>query len=119
MVNSRRQTTPVERWPSGLRRTLGKRVYFNEYRGFESHSLRHNLVLAKGKPRLVAESLIPPSKDELTRFGDRPIPALYQKNDRKRYDFIAHRCSMAAWVGMLTGQFGRPVIDKTGLTGKQ
>ena len=30
-----------ERWPSGLRRTLGKRVYFNEYRGFESHSLRH------------------------------------------------------------------------------
>ena len=32
---------PAERWPSGLRRTLGKRVYFNEYRGFESHSLRH------------------------------------------------------------------------------
>jgi hypothetical protein len=32
---------PLERWPSGLRRTLGKRVYFNEYRGFESHSLRH------------------------------------------------------------------------------
>jgi hypothetical protein len=31
---------PPERWPSGLRRTLGKRVYFNEYRGFESHSLR-------------------------------------------------------------------------------
>ena len=30
----------TERWPSGLRRTLGKRVYFNEYRGFESHSLR-------------------------------------------------------------------------------
>jgi hypothetical protein len=40
MLNSRRQTTPAERWPSGLRRTLGKRVYFNEYRGFESHSLR-------------------------------------------------------------------------------
>ena len=29
-----------ERWPSGLRRTLGKRVYVNPYRGFESHSLR-------------------------------------------------------------------------------
>ena len=33
---------PQERWPSGLRRTLGKRVYFNEYRGFESHSLRQD-----------------------------------------------------------------------------
>src|SRR5262249_13283200 len=29
-------------WPSGLRRTLGKRVYGKPYRGFESHSLRHN-----------------------------------------------------------------------------
>ena len=39
-----------ERWPSGLRRTLGKRVYFNEYRGFESHSLRHTYVyLLKSK----------------------------------------------------------------------
>ena len=34
-------SSQAERWPSGLRRTLGKRVYFNEYRGFESHSLRH------------------------------------------------------------------------------
>jgi uncharacterized protein (TIGR03435 family) len=25
---------------------------------------------------------------------------------------------MGQWVGMLTAQFGRPVIDKTGLTGK-
>jgi hypothetical protein len=40
MINSNSQTTTQERWPSGLRRTLGKRVYFNEYRGFESHSLR-------------------------------------------------------------------------------
>ena len=30
-----------ERWPSGLRRTLGKRVCGKLYRGFESHSLRH------------------------------------------------------------------------------
>src|SRR5262249_62293160 len=29
-----------EGWPSGLRRTLGKRVYGKPYRGFESHSLR-------------------------------------------------------------------------------
>src|SRR5436305_9607358 len=31
---------PQERWPSGLRRTLGKRVCGKPYRGFESHSLR-------------------------------------------------------------------------------
>jgi hypothetical protein len=33
------RSTP-EGWPSGLRRTLGKRVYGKPYRGFESHSLR-------------------------------------------------------------------------------
>ena len=35
-----------ERWPSGLRRTLGKRVCGKLYRGFESHSLRQ---LAQGR----------------------------------------------------------------------
>ena len=30
----------TERCPSGLRSTLGKRVYMKVYRGFESHSLR-------------------------------------------------------------------------------
>ncbi len=30
-----------ERWPSGLRRTLGKRVCVKAYPGFESLSLRH------------------------------------------------------------------------------
>src|SRR5882672_6452426 len=37
---------PPERWPSGLRRTLGKRVCGKPYRGFESHSLRQ---LAQGR----------------------------------------------------------------------
>ena len=31
----------MERCVSGLNSTLGKGVYFNEYRGFESHLLRH------------------------------------------------------------------------------
>src|SRR5262245_41270374 len=35
-----RVATVPEGWPSGLRRTLGKRVYGKPYRGFESHSLR-------------------------------------------------------------------------------
>ena len=60
---------------------------------------------------------MPPSADELTGFGDRPIPALYQKNDGQGFDFIAHRCPMGQLVEMLTAQFGRPVSDKTGLTG--
>jgi hypothetical protein len=33
-----------EGWPSGLRRTLGKRVYGKPYRGFESHSLRQQAL---------------------------------------------------------------------------
>src|SRR5207248_8635804 len=40
----------AERWPSGLRRTLGKRVCGKLYRGFESHSLRHLLVLPHSPP---------------------------------------------------------------------
>src|SRR6516225_2669692 len=39
-----RAATVPEGWPSGLRRTLGKRVYGKPYRGFESHSLRQNEV---------------------------------------------------------------------------
>src|SRR5882757_2842211 len=44
------QKTPApEGWPSGLRRTLGKRVYVKAYRGFESHSLRQSFR-AKNSP---------------------------------------------------------------------
>jgi uncharacterized protein (TIGR03435 family) len=76
----------------------------------------YNLVVAKGGPKLGAEGSMPPSADDLKMFGDHPIP-LHQKNDRQGYDFIAHSCSMDQLVRMLTSQFGRPVIDKTGLTG--
>src|SRR4030081_2590067 len=38
------KTGHPERWPSGLRRTLGKRVCGKPYRGFESHSLRQQLI---------------------------------------------------------------------------
>jgi uncharacterized protein (TIGR03435 family) len=78
----------------------------------------YNLVVAKGGPKLRAEGSMPPSADESKNFGDRPVPALYQKNDGQGYDFIAHGCSMGGLVGTLTSQFGRPVMDKTGLTGK-
>jgi uncharacterized protein (TIGR03435 family) len=77
----------------------------------------YHLVVADGGPKLGAEGSMPLSTDELKSFGDRPVPALYQKNDGEGFDFIAHRCSMGQWVEMLTAQFGRPVSDKTGLTG--
>src|ERR1700728_1334850 len=75
----------------------------------------YNLVVAKGGPKLGPDGSMPPSTDESRVFGDRPVPPLYQKNDGEGYDFIAHRCSMSQSVGTLTSQFGRPVIDKTGL----
>jgi uncharacterized protein (TIGR03435 family) len=78
----------------------------------------YNLMVAKGGPKLGAEGSMPASADELKSFGDRPVPALYQENNGQGYDFVAHGCSMNQLVAMLTGQFGRPVSDKTGLTGK-
>jgi uncharacterized protein (TIGR03435 family) len=55
----------------------------------------YNLAVAKGGPKLGAEGSMPLSADELKSLGDRPLPALYQKNDGQGYDFIAHGCSMA------------------------
>lgn len=77
----------------------------------------YNLVVAKGGPKLGAEGSMPRSAEETKSFGDRPLPAIYQKNDGQGYDFIARGCSMAQLVRTLTSQFGRPVTDKTGLTG--
>jgi uncharacterized protein (TIGR03435 family) len=71
----------------------------------------------KGGPKLGAEGSMPLTADEQKSFGDRPVPALYQKNDGEGYDFVAHGCSMDQWVEMLTAQFGRPVSDETGLMG--
>lgn len=78
----------------------------------------YHLVVARGGTKLGAAGSMPPSAGELKSFGDRPIPALYQKNDGQGFDFIAHGCSMGEWADTLTSQFGRPVIDETGLTGK-
>jgi uncharacterized protein (TIGR03435 family) len=77
----------------------------------------YNLVVAKGGPKLGVAGSMPPSADELNIFGDHPVPAIHQKCDGQGCDFIAHGCSMSQLVGTLTGQFGRPVTDKTGLTG--
>jgi uncharacterized protein (TIGR03435 family) len=78
----------------------------------------YNLVATKGGPKLRATEA-PPSAEELKSWGDHPIPTLYQQGDsRTEFDYIAHGCQMTELVELLAGQFGRPIIDKTGLTGK-
>jgi bla regulator protein blaR1 len=78
----------------------------------------YNLVITKGGSRLRFTGE-PPSAEELKNWGDHPIPPLYQHGDsRREFDYTAHACQMQDIIDLLTGQFGRPVIDKTGLTGK-
>jgi uncharacterized protein (TIGR03435 family) len=77
----------------------------------------YNLVVAKSG-RLQANGA-PPSADEISSWGDRGVPPLYQKGDsRYGFEWIAHGAAMADIVGMLSGQLGVSVDDKTGLTGK-
>ena len=78
----------------------------------------YNLVVAKGGPKLGAGGSMPPSAEQTKAFGDQPLPPLSQENDGQGYDFTAHSCSMDDLVAVLAVQFGRPVIDKTGLAGK-
>ena len=57
-----------ERWPSGLRRTLGKRVCGKPYRGFESHSLRHgNLSPSRTATRNAMTACDDPGPNRLPR----------------------------------------------------
>src|ERR1700722_16622029 len=56
-----------ERWPSGLRRTLGKRVCGKPYRGFESHSLRHLYATALPSIRLFESTAKSPKNSALMR----------------------------------------------------
>ena len=69
--------TSAERWPSGLRRPLGKRVYGKPYRGFESLPLRHvlseTLFSAHHEPLYTA--LLP---DIFLRTSALPLPSSAQ-----------------------------------------
>jgi uncharacterized protein (TIGR03435 family) len=79
----------------------------------------YNLVVARGGPKLGAQGSIPPSAEEKKRFGDNPVTGLYQLGCHSQgCDYIAHGASINSLVDALTGQFGRPVFDKTGLTAK-
>lgn len=78
----------------------------------------YNLVVAKGGLKLGASGSIPPSAEELKSYGSSPVPELRQKNDGSGYDFIGNRCTTSTLAGVLASQLGRPVGDRTGLTGR-
>jgi uncharacterized protein (TIGR03435 family) len=80
-----------------------------------------NLVLAKGGSKLQPAGSMPPTDAEKKYMGTdadgkpRLLP-LHQVNDGHGYDWIGHSCTMENLVSILSTMFGRPVIDKTGLT---
>jgi uncharacterized protein (TIGR03435 family) len=75
--------------------------------------------LAVAKAGRLHSSGAGPSAEELKRFGDRPIPPLYQKGSSMRgFEYIGHGATTAEIASMLAMQMGRPVSDKTGLSGK-
>ena len=78
-----------------------------------------SLVVAKGGPKMQPPGSLPltQKEKEWMTADSKPRP-LHQENDGHGYDFVGHSCPLDYLVGMLSSQFGRPVIDKTGLTGK-
>jgi uncharacterized protein (TIGR03435 family) len=79
----------------------------------------YNLVVSKNGSKMREAKGESPNPEEIKVWGDKPIPHLYQQGDSQAgYDFTGHGCSMDDIADMLAGQFGHPVSDKTGLTGK-
>jgi uncharacterized protein (TIGR03435 family) len=78
----------------------------------------YNLVVAKRGSKLHAGGSMPPSVDELKRFGDTKIPDLYQRGDGRRgYEWIGHDCDIASLSSILSALMRTTVLDKTGLSG--
>jgi uncharacterized protein (TIGR03435 family) len=77
----------------------------------------YDLVVAKaGK---LQSTGAPPSAEEVAAWGDRGVPPLYQHGSSMHgFEYIAHGATTKDIAEMLGGQFGHPVNDKTGVTGK-
>lgn len=80
-------------------------------------SSTYDLVVIK-RNRLQTAA-VPLSAEEVKAWEGRTMPPLYQRGDsRLGFQYIAHGATSADIAQMLAGQFGAPVNDKTGLTGK-
>jgi len=71
--------------------------------------------LVVSKPGLLKETS--PSDAEQDKTTKHP-PLYQQGGSNTGFKFIAHGASIEMIRNMLEGQFGRPVVDKTGLSGK-
>lgn len=81
--------------------------------------LAYDLVLSKQGSKMQEAKDKPRTPEEIKAWGGQPIPPLYQRGgSESAFEFVAHGCSLNDIVDMLAVQFGHPVIDKTGLTGK-
>lgn len=79
----------------------------------------YSYALVVAKPGRIQESNgAPPTEAEIKRFGDHPVPALYQRNDGRGYDWVGHGATMKDLAPVLSVQMGAPVTDETGLPGK-
>jgi uncharacterized protein (TIGR03435 family) len=79
----------------------------------------YDLVLSKNGSKMQEAKDESPSPDEIKARGGKYMPPLYQQGDsRVGFDLVAHGCSMSDLTSTLAMQFGHPVSDKTGLTGK-
>jgi len=78
----------------------------------------YDLVVEKNGPKFGAAKSESPTPEEKAKFGDHPIPPIYQKGDgRLGYRFIAHGATMSMLADNMAGQMGTDVLDKTGLAG--
>jgi uncharacterized protein (TIGR03435 family) len=78
----------------------------------------YNLVVAKAGSKLGAQGSMPLSAEEKKEFGNDTAQPSSQRCDGQGCAVIARGYSIGDLLEFLRGNFGRPVFDKTGLTGK-
>jgi hypothetical protein len=104
-----------DRWPSGLRHTLGKRAWCNSHRGFESRPVRQRRVFIAYMRGFLAFGEVPPHK--LSHI----VPdLLIWRPSRKRPDLTpAHHVERPTGIGpcgaMIETSRTKPVVGKVGL----
>jgi uncharacterized protein (TIGR03435 family) len=76
----------------------------------------YDLVVSKpGKLKTTGASF---SANDVTRFGDRTVPRLYEWGDSNRTEMIAHGATTSDIAEELSAHLSTLVLDKTGLTGE-